>query len=146
MNLSRMRDIGGCRIVTKTQSNVYAIADYIKTQTSMQVVEERDYIKEPRQSGYRALHLVVERDRMPIEVQIRSEPMHEWAQNVEHFSGLLGANFKQDGGDTPFEVLMRFQSELQGRVENGYAVTEAERVQDAALTEAFLDWCIKNWS
>ncbi len=83
---------------------------------------------------------------MPIEVQIRSEPMHEWAQNVEHFSGLLGANFKQDGGDTPFEVLMRFQSELQGRVENGYAVTEAERAQDAALTEAFLDWYIKNWS
>lgn len=143
MNLSRMRDIGGCRIVTISRDDVYNIAGYLKAK--MPVTDERDYIKTPRESGYRALHLIIERNGMPIEVQIRSEPMHEWAQNVEHFSGLLGSNFKRDGGDTPLNHLMRYQSDLQAKLEVGLALTDEERAQEAELTETFISWYIDNW-
>lgn len=110
-DLSRMRDIGGCRVVV-TASNpgvLYDLADYVVDRNvGTRVI---DYVAEPRPSGYRALHLEVSRQSLPIEVQLRTPAMHRWAETMEAFSDLLGENFKQDG-DSDVHKFMALQLEL----------------------------------
>lgn len=45
--------------------------------------DEHDYIAHPKQDGYRALHVVVERDGRLIEIQLRTQLQHLWAAHVE---------------------------------------------------------------
>ena len=64
-------------------------------------VETIDYVAEPRQSGYRAVHLICMYSgkgvSRPVEVQLRTPAMHSWAVMVEEVSARLGVNHKQDG-------------------------------------------------
>lgn len=66
-----------------------------------------DYITNPRQSGYRGVHVIVEYGRCPrpIEVQIRTAAMHQWATTVEDLSGNSGINYKMDGA-TPMQIFL----------------------------------------
>ena len=86
-----LTDIGGVRITCKFIQDVYAIYELIKTRKDIQIVLVKDYIKYPKPSGYRSLHLIVKYSaetidgQMPIylEVQIRTLAMHLWA-SIEH--------------------------------------------------------------
>ncbi|MCI9366096.1 MAG: GTP pyrophosphokinase family protein [Clostridia bacterium] len=84
-------DIAGIRIVCPFQSDIFAIKDIIEEMEDIKIIEEKDYIKNPKQSGYSAYHLIVE---IPIiynekelyvkaEVQIRTMTMDLWA-TAEH--------------------------------------------------------------
>ena len=65
----------------------------------MTVVERKDYVKNPKENGYRSLHLIVEMDiyfmetskRIPVEIQIRTEAMDLWASQ-EHRLHYKNAN------------------------------------------------------
>ena len=98
-----------------------------------EVLRHYDYIREPRSSGYRAVHLVVRRDTYRIEIQLRTERMHQWAQTVESFSGHYSANYKQDG-DSDIQQLMSVLSRLDEAVERGDSPNVADR--DAIRTIA----------
>lgn len=84
-------DVAGVRVICSFQSEVYMLADAFLRQDGIELVERRDYIKEPKSSGYRSLHLVVSipiflRDktkRMKVEVQLRTLAMDCWA-SLEH--------------------------------------------------------------
>ena len=86
-----MHDIAGVRIITPYEDDIYVIRDAVIRQPSMTVVEERDYVAEPKPNGYRSLHLIVEMEiyfmetskRVPVEIQIRTEAMELWASQ-EH--------------------------------------------------------------
>lgn len=88
---TELTDIGGIRITCKFIQDVYAIYELIKTRKDIQIVLVKDYIKYPKPSGYRSLHLIVKYaaetidGQMPIylEVQIRTLAMHLWA-SIEH--------------------------------------------------------------
>lgn len=102
MQLTTMQDIGGCRAVVSKQSDVYAILD------KWRVVKNRattvdDYVTTPRESGYRAIHVVVEYDDRPVEMQLRTRLQHDWAYTVETWGGRLGIDLKS--GDGPQEAL-----------------------------------------
>lgn len=101
--LDRMQDIGGCRVVLPTRDAVYRLRDHLAH--VRQPIRERDYISEPRMSGYRGIHVVVEYGtqcpRM-IEIQLRTEAMHQWATAVEEISGSSDVNYKMDGA-TPMQ-------------------------------------------
>lgn len=59
MKLDRMEDIGGCRIVVSNIRQVYEVRDAIvdgRTRNTLR--RQRDYIKEPKESGYRGIHVV----------------------------------------------------------------------------------------
>lgn len=103
--LDRMQDIGGCRVVLKTRADVYRLAE--RLQSLRPTLRVNDYIQEPRQSGYRGVHVIVEYGRCPrpIEVQLRTEPMHLWATLVEDISGNSGINYKMDGA-TPMQTFL----------------------------------------
>ncbi|WP_040535999.1 GTP pyrophosphokinase [Schleiferilactobacillus shenzhenensis] len=84
-------DIAGIRVVTNYIDDVYEIERSLVSQTDVTLVERKDYIAQPKPSGYRSLHIVVSVPvfqargtyQVPVEVQIRSVGMDMWA-SLEH--------------------------------------------------------------
>lgn len=93
--MHRMQDIGGVRAVLASIEEVRRVEARIKK--NREVVGYNDYIKQPRSSGYRGVHLIVEYGGRQIEIQLRTHIMHEWAITVERLSSRLGTNLKGDG-------------------------------------------------
>lgn len=84
-------DIAGVRVVCSYVDDIYAIADALLAQDDIELVERKDYIKQPKPNGYRSLHLIVRvpvffagsKENVPVEVQIRTIAMDFWA-SLEH--------------------------------------------------------------
>lgn len=110
MSLARMQDIGGCRAVLRNASEVQAVADRITHRWSPRMADYRDV---PRSTGYRALHLMVEkRDKISgedrtVEIQLRTLNQQRWAETVARLGGRLGYGLKD--GEGPAELLEYFQ-------------------------------------
>lgn len=109
MNLSRMQDIGGCRAVVNDVDDVFALREsYLTSDIRHVLVNEKDYIADPKRSGYRGIHLVYryrsERNEtyngLLIEVQIRSGLQHAWATAVETMGTFLRQALKSSEGST----------------------------------------------
>lgn len=60
MQLSRMQDIGGVRIIVKKISDIYKIRDDINKAFPHKICYEKNYINEPKSDGYRCLHMIFE--------------------------------------------------------------------------------------
>ncbi len=86
-----LTDIAGVRVVCAYRDDVYTIAQLLTSQDDIRLLRSRDYIKEPKENGYRSLHLIVEipvflstgKQYLPVEVQIRTIAMDFWA-SLEH--------------------------------------------------------------
>ena len=84
-------DLGGIRVVCSFVEDVYELYDKLARQPDLEIIEVKDYIKYPKDNGYRSLHLLVEvpvfltnkTERVVIEVQIRTIAMDFWA-SLEH--------------------------------------------------------------
>lgn len=61
-------------------------------------VRIKDYISEPKDDGYRAVHVIVKYDDRRIEVQLRTRIQHEWAFTVEGVTSRFGLDVKAGGG------------------------------------------------
>src|SRR5581483_10253476 len=96
MGLTFMEDIGGVRAVLPSQ----AAADEVwrKLRKNWQVHRHRDYVREPKDSGYRALHLIVNKRGVKVEVQLRTALQDFWANQVERDSRHLGVDYKSGAG------------------------------------------------
>jgi len=119
-DLSRLQDIGGCRVVVGYPRALRILEDRIRQKYGTQLDNRgRDYIVAPRPSGYRALHMIVREasSGLKIEIQLRTEIMHEWAQLVESFSSVFADDFKQEGTH-PVQEFMALQSKMMARKEN----------------------------
>lgn len=87
----KVHDIGGIRITCKYIDDVYSVADLISKRGDLELLEVRDYIKNPKPSGYRSLHLITRymvetikgAKAVILEFQIRTHAMHFWA-SIEH--------------------------------------------------------------
>jgi len=106
MKLSRMQDIGGCRIVLSNVGQVYDLRDaYCKSRIKHTLTNEKDYIAQPKEDGYRSLHLVFryasktpELNGLKVEVQLRTRLQHIWATAVETASLLSDTPLKAGVG------------------------------------------------
>lgn len=84
-------DIAGIRVVCNYIDDIYSLADLLLKQDDIRLIEKKDYIENPKPSGYRSLHIVIEvpiflsseKILMPVEVQIRTIAMDAWA-SLEH--------------------------------------------------------------
>ena len=93
MSLWTMQDLGGCRVVVPTIDEVYSFAEKYEDSRKRHIRKKTyDYIKSPKQSGYRSLHVVYEyksdrrstyNQNMLIEIQFRTHLQHVWATAVE---------------------------------------------------------------
>lgn len=92
MKFSQMQDIAGCRAIVASVPHVDRLVDiYKKSDLKHKLIHEDDYIRFPKESGYRGIHLVYRyySDRsttyndLKVEVQLRSLYQHAWATAVE---------------------------------------------------------------
>ena len=86
-----IKDIAGVRVICSFQDDIYALEESFLKQDDIELIERKDYIKNPKPSGYRSLHLIVrvpiflqnEKCLMKVEVQLRTIAMDFWA-SLEH--------------------------------------------------------------
>lgn len=86
-----LNDVAGIRVVCPFISDIYDVAKMLISQDDIEVMEVKDYIKNPKPNGYRSLHYVViipiflssGKEYMKVEVQIRTIAMNFWA-SLEH--------------------------------------------------------------
>ncbi|MBE5890393.1 MAG: GTP pyrophosphokinase family protein [Lachnospiraceae bacterium] len=89
--LGNIHDIAGVRVICPFIEDVYYVARMLARQKSIELLEVKDYIREPKANGYRSLHLIIhinvdfaERSMsVPVEIQIRTTAMDFWA-GAEH--------------------------------------------------------------
>lgn len=89
--MNRLTDIAGIRVICSFISDIYEVAEMFTKQDDIEVIEVKDYIKNPKPSGYRSLHMLVkvpvffssERKELIVEVQLRTLAMDFWA-SLEH--------------------------------------------------------------
>lgn len=115
MDLYRMQDLGGCRVIVNSIDEVYsAIKRYKNSRIRHVLKREYDYIQNPKESGYRSYHMVYQfnSDRketynknMLIEIQFRTKLQHTWATAVEMMGIYTKSNLKSSQGD---EDILRF--------------------------------------
>ena len=86
-----LNDIAGVRVICSFVDDIYKLAGMLAVQDDVYVVRTKDYIKNPKESGYRSLHMIVEvpiflsneKRYMRVEVQLRTIAMDFWA-SLEH--------------------------------------------------------------
>lgn len=87
----QIRDIAGVRVVCSFTSDIYKVLEMICGQDDVEVLEIKDYVKNPKPNGYQSLHAII---RIPVflsggstpvtvEIQIRTIAMDFWA-SLEH--------------------------------------------------------------
>lgn len=120
-----IRDIAGIRIICSFISDTYKISEMIKNQKDVELVEQKDYIKNPKPNGYQSLHLIVKipvfmSDRVEnvfVELQIRTIAMDFWA-SLEH------------------KIYYKYEKEIPDRMKRD--------LRDAALAAYELDMKMEN--
>ena len=92
IKLSQMQDIAGCRAILPTVKHVDGLVlKYRKSDIKHELIRMDDYIREPKASGYRGIHLIYRYfsdknttyNDLKVEVQLRSTAQHLWATAVE---------------------------------------------------------------
>ena len=86
-----VQDVAGIRIICNYLDDIYYLRSLLTRNESFRVIQEVDYIKTPKPSGYRSLHLIVEVPivisegtlHLPVEIQLRTIAMDMWA-SLEH--------------------------------------------------------------
>ena len=86
-----LTDIAGVRCICSYTKDIINLAEVLKSQPDLRVISEKDYVANPKLSGYRSYHLIFEvpiylsssEVRLPVEVQIRTQAMDFWA-TLEH--------------------------------------------------------------
>ena len=89
--MREIKDIAGVRVICPFISDVYQVANMLVNQQDVELVTVKDYIKKPKENGYRSLHMILmvdvyfsdHKDRVPIEIQFRTIAMNFWA-STEH--------------------------------------------------------------
>lgn len=84
-------DIAGVRVTCPFIQDVYQVARLLLTQKDVELLVIKDYIRDPKENGYRSLHLIVmveiyfsnQAKKIPVEIQIRTIAMDFWA-STEH--------------------------------------------------------------
>ena len=115
-----LHDVAGVRVICGFPSDIYTLADAFLKQDDITLIEQKDYISNPKPNGYRSLHLIVEipiflhdeKRPMKVEVQFRTISMDWWA-SLEH--------------------KIRYKKDIQ--VPNGVAEELKECAESAALLD-----------
>ena len=103
-----VNDIAGIRVICSFSSDIYQIAEMISNQEDIKVISVKDYIVNPKASGYKSYHMLVTvpvylSDRIAdtkVEIQIRTVAMDFWA-SLEHkihykFEGNAPVHIKEE--------------------------------------------------
>lgn len=151
MQLSRMDDIAGCRLIFKDLKELYSFRRRFHRarfkHKLRNTLDKYDYLKSPKPTGYRGVHDVYEYDvrsdvgkplaGLYVEVQYRTLVQHAWATAVEVIGFITESQPKFQKGDRAYEEAMAYASELLARAfENSWG--PYPELADRAVVERFL--------
>lgn len=96
--IKNINDIAGIRVICPIQKDIYSIRNLIMNIPGIKILKEKDYVKNPKKSGYSSYHMIVEIPvtlsqnlmYVKVEIQIRTLAMDFWA-SIEH-----GLKYKTD--------------------------------------------------
>lgn len=128
MKLYQVQDIAGCRAVLSTVSQVNELCEkyYLKGDLKHKKVTFKDYIEEPKEDGYRSIHLVYEYksdkgkqefNGLRVEVQIRSKLQHIWATAIETVDFFTRQAIKSNEGEKEWMDFFRLVSSAFAKME-----------------------------
>jgi hypothetical protein len=140
MKLSTMRDIGGCRAVLPDLSAVRAVEERILSARpggSQPVII--DYVDNPRDTGYRAVHAIVTYDDRKIEIQLKTELQHRWATLVERIGVRIGFDLKSGAGPDVWLSALRAFADVAALAEAGIVAPDEQVAAADALWGAAVD-------
>lgn len=105
---SNIFDIAGVRVICPFISDIYSLADIISQNQEIDILKIKDYIKEPKESGYRSYHMIVQvpvylttgKENVPVEIQLRTMAMDFWS-SLEHkikykYDGVIPDDVKKE--------------------------------------------------
>lgn len=143
-NLARLEDIGGTRAVVPTLEDQQKLCAHIEQRWEHLIKRDRDYVHQPKTTGYRARHYVVERYGRRIEIQVRTRAQQTWANAIEqadsrfnltlkdgvgpqsmldYFSAAGGMLYHDEAGlARPTELIDRFEAATDAVIADGYFV------------------------
>lgn len=133
MKLARMQDIGGLRAVVENISQVRKLEAMYKTTRSKHVLSDiDDYINNPKDSGYRSLHLIYKYNNpkaeaykgFNLEIQIRTKLQHAWATAVETIGSFLNQALKSSEGSDEWLTYFKYVSAAFAIDENSPILNE----------------------
>jgi putative GTP pyrophosphokinase len=114
LRLRQMQDIAGCRVIVgDVLKQDEAVTCLTKAFADTSVVDRRI----TPSHGYRAVHVIVHQRGIPVEVQVRTELEHSWAQLSEKLSDVVDPSVKYGGGPEPLKSKLLRLSELVGKAE-----------------------------
>lgn len=118
-----LKDIAGVRVICSFPDDIYKLAESFLRQDDIILIQKKDYIKNPKPSGYRSLHLIVQvpiflqntKKLVNVEVQFRTIAMDFWA-SLDH-----KMRYKKQLSDQEIETL---QEELYDCAQQSAALDE----------------------
>jgi ppGpp synthetase/RelA/SpoT-type nucleotidyltranferase len=152
MNLVRMDDVAGCRLIFDSIMELYSFRKELHrarfNHKLRNDLDKYDYIKKPKNTGYRGVHDVYEYDvnsdtnrhlsGLYVEIQYRTLVQHAWATAVEVIGFITQSQPKFQQGDERYQTVMRFASEILARAfedRNGPLPV----LDDSEVVRGFLD-------
>ncbi|MGN7099338.1 RelA/SpoT domain-containing protein [Brevundimonas diminuta] len=152
MELSRMDDVAGCRLIFKDIASLYDFRERIHRarfrHTLRNSVDKYDYIKNPKSTGYRGIHDVYEYDAnsatgvsskgLLIELQYRTTVQHAWATAVEVIGFITSSQPKFQEGDKRYEDAMTYASEILARAHEA-RTSYLHHLSDDEVLQGFID-------
>jgi len=89
--MKNIHDIAGIRVICNYYSDIYMVEKLLLKQNDVKLISRKDYIAQPKDNGYRSLHIVVTvpvflsniTEEIPVEIQLRTIAMDYWA-SLEH--------------------------------------------------------------
>ena len=126
VRLTQLQDIGGCRIILEKNQDVDQVLAQLKSKVEamrdLAITRVTDYREKGRDiTGYRAVHVLLERNKRKLELQLRSRIQHYWAESIERTSVIYGRHLKEGEGDPTVISYFQNLSDAFYEIESGRA-------------------------
>lgn len=144
LKLSEMQDVAGCRVIVNTVKQVDdLVAGYKRHYSDHKLDDKKDYIRNPKKSGYRSSHLIYrysnprhgQYEDLKIEMQFRSTLQHCWAAALETVDILLGESLKSNRGSPEWKRFFALMSSHLASLEGFRRVPKTPKDNRTLLSE-----------
>ena len=144
IQLTRMQDIGGCRVILQTLAKLEELHDRLTKSKSVHRIKKTNNYLKPKKSGYGGIHLTYscfdndekkhEWKNTKIEVQLRTELQHSWATSLEIIDTIKNVNLKTSiDGHKEWRVFFTAAGKLVAHSEGAYSLTTQELLSERTI-------------